>query len=962
VLATGGVAPYTYNWYLESDPSQLIDGQNTNSVSNLWVDVFVLQVIDSIGCVAYDTIAILDDSGLDFDYTIVHHEWCPQSGDGEAFVYNITLPDSVNPLVNYSTFWMLGADTVHVGDTNSNLFVDNYKMVIQENTKGCKVVKPLIMYDKDRLRYDKDSVMNFVQTGSPVGAAYLKPYGGDTSMVDKYYVTWYRDLAATDTIGVTDTIQVYGDVSSTDKYEYLDKGVYYVSLENNRKDGKICMLWDSIHITDDTINYIIIDSSNVYCYGENTGFIEILAQGGSKNGYTYKWDNQNWSEDADSTNNKITNLTAGTYYLTITDADPRGGSITDSIIIGQPDSPYLVNFDLINQPSCIDSTGIVSIIEPIDQGGSAPYNYEWYYNNDTIFNDTIKNLWVNTYYVKVTDARGCEVNDSYYLMDNSPFSIEAKTTSLANICFGDSTGGVQVDILVEGSRSYLYSWFEGNNADTLSTDSIVNDLKAEMYHVTVVDSMGCIRFDSIEVEQFDKIDFSITDTVLNECYTDISGSITFSDVVGGSAAGYTYYMINSEGETVFQDDPIFTNVSTNDYNLLVSAGQCYSDSISFLFLSTSPQMIPSFEIIDTASCNNYTDDGKMAVEIEIGYFDQVSPTLVNEVITYNYQWDGNPALTNDTLSSALAGSHLVLVTDNWGCAETFSSSMPSLNQVWIEEAYVLNSGLSDDYLCPNDTIQLFAESVEPDSIVWNNEQYIVGSARESLIEVVSNITQTFLATAYYKGCRDVDTVLVGRYTIDTLMASIGDDEEKILAGNEIILMANTPDVSYPESLNFDVEHSFTWTASHSGVEWNPSPPDSIEVTAWPSESALFTVYDSIEITNLTYSNQVCFSTDTVSIIVLPDFDPPQGFSPNGDGSNDEWRLSGIDGYDNVSVQIYNRWGGLVWEQDGTYNSNRWTGENSKGKALPSGTYYYIIKYGDSDSGTKTLTGPITIVR
>jgi gliding motility-associated-like protein len=99
----------------------------------------------------------------------------------------------------------------------------------------------------------------------------------------------------------------------------------------------------------------------------------------------------------------------------------------------------------------------------------------------------------------------------------------------------------------------------------------------------------------------------------------------------------------------------------------------------------------------------------------------------------------------------------------------------------------------------------------------------------------------------------------------------------------------------------------------------------------------------------------------VSIKVLSDVIPPKGFTPNGDGMFDKWDIPALLLYNNADIQIFDRWGGLVWEHSGAYEGNEWEGTNTKGKALPSGTYYYIIKYGD-DTGTKTLTGPVTILR
>ncbi len=158
----------------------------------------------------------------------------------------------------------------------------------------------------------------------------------------------------------------------------------------------------------------------------------------------------------------------------------------------------------------------------------------------------------------------------------------------------------------------------------------------------------------------------------------------------------------------------------------------------------------------------------------------------------------------------------------------------------------------------------------------------------------------------------------------------------------------------------NIEHHYTWTSDVSTVVWLPTPPDTIAPLVSPSETTFFTAINTIDLIYTTDLTQTCQLTDTVTIIVLPEMIPPSGFSPNDDGFNDEWKLP-VTTNDDVLVQIYNRWGGLVWEVNGDYATEPWTGDNVKGKVLPSGTYYYVIIY-DTKEGTKKISGPVTILR
>ena len=98
-------------------------------------------------------------------------------------------------------------------------------------------------------------------------------------------------------------------------------------------------------------------------------------------------------------------------------------------------------------------------------------------------------------------------------------------------------------------------------------------------------------------------------------------------------------------------------------------------------------------------------------------------------------------------------------------------------------------------------------------------------------------------------------------------------------------------------------------------------------------------------------NGVPSLSDTVWVIfkVLENPDPffiNNGFSPNGDGENDTFFINGLELYPDNHLLVFNRWGNVVFETD-SY-TNDWGGVNLEGKALPDGTYYYILDLGNGD--------------
>jgi gliding motility-associated-like protein len=115
------------------------------------------------------------------------------------------------------------------------------------------------------------------------------------------------------------------------------------------------------------------------------------------------------------------------------------------------------------------------------------------------------------------------------------------------------------------------------------------------------------------------------------------------------------------------------------------------------------------------------------------------------------------------------------------------------------------------------------------------------------------------------------------------------------------------------------------------------------------------------INDITYTLTVtgtggCIYNDDISVKVLKFPIIPNTFTPNNDGINDTWIIDHISDYKNVRVQVFNRYGQPVYENVGY--SKPWDG-TMKGKALPFGTYYYIIEPGN---GRQPATGFVTLIK
>lgn len=105
------------------------------------------------------------------------------------------------------------------------------------------------------------------------------------------------------------------------------------------------------------------------------------------------------------------------------------------------------------------------------------------------------------------------------------------------------------------------------------------------------------------------------------------------------------------------------------------------------------------------------------------------------------------------------------------------------------------------------------------------------------------------------------------------------------------------------------------------------------------------------------SDKECVTRDSISISLCVDLKIPNAFTPNGDNDNDRWHLQWLEFYPEATIDIYDRWGRLVFKKK-TFPAEGWDGK-SNGKPLPMDSYHYII---DLKNGSEPIVGSVTIIR
>lgn len=241
-------------------------------------------------------------------------------------------------------------------------------------------------------------------------------------------------------------------------------------------------------------------------------------------------------------------------------------------------------------------------------------------------------------------------------------------------------------------------------------------------------------------------------------------------------------------------------------------------------------------------------------------------------------------------------------------------------------------------ICPKQSVNFVASLANcPDStaFIWkvNGETAAVTEENVWFTSSIKDGDIVTVETTCYGSCAVPVTNLYGPIAVENLYVNAGPDQS-LNPGQNITLNGSTNGTSW---------------------YWSPaislSDPTSLNPLAYPENTTSYF---------LTASSDNCTLSDEVIISIEGRFNIPGSFSPNGDGVNDTWIITGIDQYPNANVVLFDRWGQRIADIVGYSNQKSWDGTN-KGKAVTDGVYFYQIDLRD-EQDQKPLTGYVTVLR
>lgn len=849
IVASGGSSPYIY-----SSDSGIVFTSVMNYYS-LQAGAYNMVIKDANGCKTYQTIQLTDLSGPQISNIISTNIKCYGGNDG-----SIQLNSSGG---NGTLFYTLNNDPPQTSALFNNLIQGNYVISVRDSN-GC--------IDTVHVSLTQPSVFNSSEN-------YINPkcFGSADGTI------------TVNTTGGTQPHSIQWNTGSSDfVLSNLAQGNYYYTVT----DFNQCTRTDSVVLTQPQLLVISHTATNASCAGSANASAIVNVSGGTTP-YSYVW------SPVSSNTNYATNLSAGNYMITVTDA--HACSQIYSLTITDP-TPVIANISGTNISCFGGNNGSVLASAA---GGYAPYTFLWYGINIT--DSLATSLPVGSYTVLVTDANGCTTEVTATLI--SPLLITISGSAQNAACAGTSTGAVSLSI-GGGVSPYSYVW---SNA---SSQSYISGVAAGNYTCTITDDNGCQKQVTYIVGEPDPIVAAIVpaDTIC------IGQQASLTCNVSGGNGGYIYTW----------------NTGSHMQSIQVSPSQT-----SFY----------SIQVADSSGCLSNVDTSNVFVYPPLSAVVSAPDTICEgESVTlgvnpsggnggpYSYLWNPTGTSQQITVAPEITTVYTVSVSDN-------CTSLPASQsvEVVVHETPVVNFNAVPSDGCVPLTVNFVNLTSTPAGSVY---QWNLGDGSISSLTVPQHIY-----------------TMPGNYSVSLLVTtpencSSSITKDDFIKAYELPEAAFTPSPFSATILNPLI--SFV-NQSYLATSWNWNFGDGKGASASFAPAYYYQDTGTYTVQLIVATEHLCYDTAYGEVVITGDYSLyiPNAFTPNNDGKNDAFNAIGY-GIKEMQLTVYNRWGNKVFESD---NNISWDGRDQKTKLVcPQGVYIYMLSTRDIFNSPHRYEGRVSLVR
>lgn len=698
-----------------------------------------------------------------------------------------------------------------------------------------------------------------------------------------------------------------GYTNTSEDISNLAPGDYTVSILD---DGG-CPFSETFTITepDELIfSTIDFDSETISCFQEDDGTIGITISGGTVP-YTYSWTRNGTPY---STDEDLTNVSPGTYEITVTDANNCNPIIQSFSVIEPSELQATLNtkVDVI----CFgEATGEINVNitggRPFEiSPGVFDYTYSWTGPNGfASTNQNLTGLFAGTYNLTVTDRSNCTDTLEVIIDQTDEIIIDLTATEIE--CYNDNDASITIDTISGGNAPYTIAW------SNLGSGLVQNNLSPGTYVITVTDATDCIKEATVVIAAPPV--FRITPEVTNvSCF----------------GANDARIVLNLEGgidpiDLNWDDNPTAgverNNLSPGTYTVTITDGK--------------PCVITETFVITEPAALNISGTKTDALDCADANSGAINAIITGGTQPLTYSWS-NGATTED-LNNIPPGDYTLTVTDANNCeiSDTFTVNRFDPLKVAVET--------DTNFDCDAKTVdQSFiaqpSGGVPPYQISWSSGT--VSGANNEIVQtdvnglVVIDVTDSIGCSISFSYNVDIPELGDPNFTLTSeAITNFG-----FYSIEDPIQFTNTSSGDY-------VGISWDFGDGNFSSEENPIHTYKTVGTYIVTQTVVYP-FDCVYTRTLTFNIQKGYS-----LIV------PNAFTPNDDALNDYFLPSQI-ALSNMKFEIYDTWGSMVYSEEGE-SLRGWDGK-IKGSNAENGNYYYTFS-GDTFYGvTITSKGVVVLIK